>query len=188
MRERSLLQGRSYFVQDFPLQEVELPESSHTPSDSGNHGEALKPPPFVSSIARSSRKCWYERNTGRRQSKVHPQTACYALSTIRTMQYQGVYLKRCAGRPAENLVKQLSLGTTIRFPKIGGNRINLNLQRQLLLASGPSAFRLAPTTARHCWSSNRYGRASDQRSRGWCADYRCLPLQQNGRCGRDPSQ
>jgi hypothetical protein len=74
--------------------------------------------PFVSSTARSSGKCWNERNTGRRQSGNKPVlSALHSLERL-TMQYQGVYVKRCAGRRTRNLVRHLSLGTRMAFPKL----------------------------------------------------------------------
>jgi len=73
--------------------------------------------PFVSSLARSSGKCWNERNTGRRQSGNKP-TLLLCIFKRLTMQYQGVYVKRCAGRTTRNLTRHLSLGTKLAFPKL----------------------------------------------------------------------
>ncbi len=56
-------------------------------------------------------------NSGRRQSSNNADILLCNVQQL-TMQYQGVYVKRCAGHTARTLVRQLSLGTIIIFPKL----------------------------------------------------------------------
>jgi hypothetical protein len=84
--------------------------SHHTPSDFGSHDETLKPSLRLVSCE-IFRKVLVRAEHRRWQSRVQPGPSANA-SSILTLQYQGVYVKRCAGRPAENLVRQQSLGTT----------------------------------------------------------------------------
>jgi hypothetical protein len=84
---------------------------------SGSHKETLKPVPS----SRLQRDLLGSAETSETpvadNPAIRPAVLLCKLQPL-SMQYQGVYVKRCAGHTGRTQVRQLSLGTIIAFPKL----------------------------------------------------------------------